>query len=499
MAISKNAHLVLKQRYCQGNEQPKDVYYRVASALSMGDTKFRNALYGGMYKGILMPASPTLRNAGFKQRVLHPCACLSIEDNIPSIFKTLSDVGVLFQHGAGVGINFSTLRPKGDKLSRGGETTGVLSFLRLFDYVTETVKQGGFRKGGILGILDDNHPEILSFIAAKLKGGFTNCNLSVLITKEFMAAVDNDTPWELKFNGKIYDVVQARYLFEMMCLAAHQCGCPGLLFYDRINKDNPYFPDLKLKTANLCAELPLPDGTMCNLVSINVSRFVKRNKFDASGFAQYVRLATRAALAINGVGWFPLQEIAANMAKYQPIGVGIAGMADLLIKLGIYYDSDDHLKLIDELKVPYIHITNKIAPHSFYKRSLPPTGTCSLLLDCSPATEPVFDSVFERHLTVGVLEETRELYKSKHVRTAHQISPDWRLKIQAKWQNEVVDSGISSTVNLPRSTSLKAVEDIYRKAFSMGLKGITVWRDECRDEQVMRRKTCDETTGECHL
>lgn len=491
--LSKNAEMILHKRYCRNNETPMDVYKRVSETFAMGDEKFKKRLYSAMVNGYFVPASPAIRNAGMKRTLLHPCAVLGIEDTIENIFEAIKKTAILFHYGAGVGINFSKLRPKGFKLSSGGEASGAVSFISLFDRVTEEVKQGGFRKGGVLGVLDCNHPDIYFFITSKLRGGLTNCNLSVLVTDDFMNKVKSEDYFDLSFNGIQYNRVKAKDLFERICFSAHQCGCPGLLFYDRINKDNPYYPQKDIRCGNLCSELPLFEDLMCNLGSLNLSKFIKKNHFDTLKFAQYIELATRTLLNINGCGWYPYHNITENMKKYNPIGVGLAGFADLLIKLGIYYASDDTLKIIDEIKKPYIEITNRLAPNSFYKRSLPPTGTCSILLDCSPAIEPIYDRNYKRFLSFGVIEEKRDIYSSKYAQTAYEISPEWRIKIQSKWQNDVIDSAISSTINLPKETTVEKVKEIYYSAWEAGLKGITIFIDQSKEGgQVYKKITCSD-------
>ncbi len=495
--LSENAVNIVKQRFCAKGETVTDVFLRVARTLSMGDVRFEEDLYDAMIHGYFMPASPTLRNAGFEKRLLHPCAVLPIYDNIESIYETLKNVAILFHYGAGVGMSYSPLRPKGDSLSSGGETSGVISFMKVFNETIECVKEGGFRKGGILGVLDVDHPEILDFITCKLKGGFTNFNLSVLVTDDFFKKCElgESIPLYNPKDGHVWDYVDAKNILDLMAFAAHQCGCPGVIFYDRIAVDNPFDEDIR--AANLCSELPLPPNVMCNLGSINISKFVKGDTFDSEGFARYVELGTKALLNINKIAWYPLDEITEMMNKYNPIGLGIAGMADLLIKLGIYYDSEEHIDLIREIGKPYVEITNTLAPNSAYKRSLPPTGTCSILLDCSPATEPIFDREYERHLTVGILKEKRDIYDSKYVRTAHEIEPWWRLRIQSVWQNEIIDSSISSTINLPHNATVETVKAIYKQGWKMGLKGVTVFRDGCRDQQVYNHISCED--GECSL
>jgi ribonucleoside-diphosphate reductase alpha chain len=184
------------------------------------------------------------------------------------------------------------------------------------------------------------------------------------------------------------------------------------------------------------------------------------------------------------------------MKELNPIGVGVMGFADVLIKLGINYDSQEALNFIDEIAKPYIEITNKLAPDSFYKRIIAPTGSLSLLADCSSSIEPIFDVTFERHLTVGVMEETRDLYKSKHVRTAHDVSPEWHLKVQAKWQ-EKLDGACSKTINLPNNASVDDVKNIYVNAWKAGVKGITIFRDGSKAGVLKKTEKKDKPKPKC--
>lgn len=503
MSLSKNAITLLKQRYAHPGEQPKDVYKRVAGALSLGDTRFESKLYKAMVDSYFLPNSPCIRNAGQKKSLLHACFILPIEDSIESIFDTVKNMAVIFHYGGGVGINFSKLRAKDSLLTSGGSSSGVLSFMEIFDAVTNSVKQGGFRRGALMGIMNFEHAEIIDFIRSKLKDKLTNFNISVMISDKFMQSVEKDEMIELKNpqNDEVWSKISAKDLFDLICFSAWNSGDPGMLFYDRINRDNKLFPKIKIKATNPCGEVPLPDYGACCLGSINLSKFVKRGSFDHKEYEKYIELATRALLNMNAISWYPLPQITKTMKELNPIGVGIMGFADALIKLGIVYDSDDTIKFIDEISKSYIGITDKIAKDSFYKRIIAPTGSLSLLADCSSSIEPIYETTFERHLTVGVMEETRDIYKSKYVRTAHQISPDWHLKIQAKWQ-EKLDGACSKTINLPSNSSVDDVKHIYTQAWKMGVKGVTVFRDGCK-EGVLKKTTpvvrgkCDGDT--CHL
>jgi ribonucleoside-diphosphate reductase alpha chain len=409
-------------------------------------------------------------------------------------------MATIFHHGGGVGINFSKLRAKDSPLTSGGCSSGVLSFMEIFDAVTNSVKQGGFRRGALMGILNFEHAEIIDFIRSKLKDKLTNFNISILISDKFMEKVVSGESIELKNpqNDEIWNRVSAKDLFDLIAFSAWNSGDPGMLFYDRINKDNKYFPKLKIKCTNPCAEVPLMDYGACCLGSINISKFVKGNKFNFTDFSKYIELGARALLNMNAIAWYPLPQITRTMKEYNPIGLGIMGFADTLIKLGIYYDSEDTLNFIDEIAKQYIEITNKIAKDSFYRRIIAPTGSLSLLADCSSGIEPIFDTSFERHLTIGVIEETRDLYKSKFVRIAHDVLPEWHLKVLAKWQ-EKCDGGVSKTINMPYTASVEDVKNIYLQAWKMGVKGITIFRDGSksgvlvRKENIKRMKCSDES------
>jgi ribonucleoside-diphosphate reductase alpha chain len=499
MAISKNASKLLKDRYCHQNEHPKEVYPRVANALSLGDTKFEKKLAKVMEDGAFLPNSPCIRNAGIKKGMLHACFVLPINDDMESITNALKDMMIIFKNGGGVGINFSKLRPKEAMLSGGGSSSGVVSFMSLFNTATEVVKQGGFRRGALMGILNFEHAEILEFVRSKLTGQLTNFNISVLVSDAFMEKVEKGETIDLKNpqDDKVWATINAKTIFDVICFSAWNSGDPGFLFYDRINKDNPLYPKIKIKTTNPCGEVPLPEYGACCLGSINISKFVHGGKFRFNVFADTLEIATRALRNNNAISWYPLPQITKTMKELDPIGVGIMGFADTLIMLGIYYDSDDCLKFIDELGKIYKEVTDRVAPKCFYRRIIAPTGSLSILADCSSGIEPVFETTFERHLTVGIIEETRNIYKSKYVRTAHQVAPEWHLKIQAQWQNWL-DGACSKTVNLPNDASVDTVKKIYMDAWKAKVKGITVFRDGSK-EGVLRKKIgkCDDEG--CHL
>jgi len=498
--LTKNAEKLLVTRYCWKGETSGDVYKRVADALAIGDWKLRDWLLEVMGKGIFLPNSPCLRNAGKKNALLHACFVLPIQDNIEGIFSTIANTSTIFHYGGGVGINFSQLRPAGSALSTGGSSSGAVSFMGIFDRVTDVVKQGGFRRGALMGLLDYHHPEITNFIRAKLKEELMNFNLSIMVNDYFMEAVTSQKKMELRHGGKVYGKLKAKDVFDLMCFANWCCGDPGILFFDRINKDNKFYPRVILRGCNPCSEALLPDFGACTLGSINLSLFVKRDgSFKFEEFEEVARNATRALLNVNRIGWFPLGEIAQTMREFDPVGVGVMGFADALIKIGVRYDSDGCLEFIRKIGEGYVRGTNEIAKDSFYRRIIAPTGSLSILADCSSGIEPIFSRHFERHLDVdlGIIQERREIYESEFAVCAHEISPEWHLRVQAEWQ-KIVDGGISKTVNVPNSTSVDDIKEIYKKAWELGCKSVTVFRDGCK-EGVLKSVNIGCEDGNCYL
>jgi len=499
MTLSKNAIYLLEKRYCKSGELPEDVFKRVAFALSAGDEKQEEKLFDLMSNGIFLPNSPTLFNAPVGN--LHACYILPIDDNMDAIFKAIRDTALIFKGGGGVGINFSPLREKNASLSNGGTSSGVLSFMNIFDNIVETVKQGGKRRGALMGILDQNHPDIFSFITAKLAGKLSNFNLSVMVTDDFMRNVTNAKKTidlvSPKNNEKI-NKVRIKDIFELLCFSSWVNGDPALLFFDRINKDNPFYPEVVIKSVNPCSELGMPPYSACCLGSINLSKFIWKNNFNFDRFYETCKTACRALSVINKISTYPIPEIKESMQKYNPIGLGVMGFADMLIKLGIYYDSVECLEMIDKIGEVYKKATIDFDPNTFYfyRRIIAPTGSLSLLSDCSSGIEPVFDNIFDRHLTIGKIEETRDIYTSQYVRTAHQVSPEWHIKVLAKWQS-FLDGGCSKTINLPHDATVDDIKDAYTLAWESGCKGITVYRDGSRDQQVLYSKGKPQKSVKC--
>ena len=849
--LSKVAIDLLRQRYSHKGESSEAIFKRVSKALAIRDDKFEKELYDLMTGGLFLPNSPCIRNAGKKKACLSACFVLPISDSIDGIFETLRNMALIFQRGGGTGTNFSSLRPKGASLTSGGTSSGVISFLQIFDATINTIKQGGFRKGASLATLDFDHPEITDFCRAKLTRQLTNFNLSVMVTDQFMkmATSKKNGSVELKHSGKVYNTIPAKDILDLIALGAWVSGDPGLLFFDRINKDNKYYPQQVIRATNPCIvgstiiavadgrngvtvkqlvkegkdipvystnietgkieikmgrnprktgvkqevwKLTLDDGSFlvatpdhkvlmkdlsykklknliagdsvfpfysfnsfrklhpktkrkgyrqilltgipvrsgrrqyqliykflhgvydskferihhkdfnslndlpenlekiseekhnyihsermcgknnpmvrfpesnwmnnpekqlemrlkhhigkkrkketckrisemkilqykddnlrwrvsegtkmgmerhrenflrscyklalkrlkdfqsktdlkcflqgnsvmvekicegcgekfviswsrkgtryhnhpcwmselnhrlnhkvtfvefygyedifnltvddnnnyhvitsyedenfvtssgicvkncgeipsleygaCVLGSINLSKFVEGNNFNFERFYDVAKLATRALLNINIINAYPIPQVTKVMQDLNSVGVGLMGFADCLILLGIKYDSQECLDFIDKLCEPYIKATEEVAPDSFFKRSIAPTGSLSIIADCSAGIEPIFDTSFERRLTIGTIEETRDIYKSEFCRTAHQVSPEWHLKIQGEFA-KFIDAGVSKTINAPYNIGVEQIKKIFVDAWKMGVKGITVFRE----------------------
>jgi len=429
---------------------------------------------------------------------VHNCFVLPIEDSMESIFKTLHQSALIFKSGGGVGYNFSQMREKGAPLSHGGTSSGIMPFLDLYNSLTEAVKQGGFRRGASMGVLDIDHPEILSFIKEKVTpGSMNNFNLSVMVDDEFMKGIEEDDKILLRsrldrrvIKGKF----NCRDLFNIITYSAWLNGDPGLLFFDTINKDNILYPKNEINATNPCGEVPLLPYESCCLGSINLSNFVTKDKsFDEDRFNEIVRIGTKFLMGMTKICEFPIDECYKAQFEWQRLGLGVMGFADMLMKMEIMYDSVQTLNLIDKIG-RILQESKKVAPMSVATLSIAPTGSLSILADCSSGIEPWFANQYTRHLTIGKVSEKRE---SKYLRTAHQISPEWHLKVQAKWQ-EYIDNGVSKTINLPSTATIQEIANIYMSAWKMGCKGITVFRDGCLgDTGQVLRSTCDDE--QCYL
>ena len=568
--LSKNAELTLSKRYykkdCDGTpiEDAARLFWRVASnvaweelkyALKYNPVELSHIFYDLMSKGVFLPNSPTLMNAGRELGQLSACFVLPVGDSIEEIFDAIKYAAMIHKSGGGTGFSFSRIRPRDSRVgTTGGVASGPLSFLRIFNTATEQIKQGGTRRGANMGILRVDHPDIIDFIKAKEnEGEFNNFNLSVGLTETFMKAVDADAEYPLidPSSGTVTNTLKARNVFDTLVQKAWASGEPGIVFLDRINRDNPTPSQGEIEATNPCGEQPLLPYEACNLGSINLSRFV--NPFEDSvawgSLRDTVRLAVRFLDDVIDASRFPLDCIAEKVRANRKIGLGVMGWADMLFQLGIPYNSQEALNLAEKVmsfiqqegRAASAQLAEERGPFPafaksvFTERGMPPlrnatvttiapTGTLSIIGACSSGVEPLFALCFAKNVLNGErlvevnphFEEALRkagLYSSELMDavaergsiqdmdflpeelrrvfvTAMDISPEDHLRMQAAFQ-KYTDNAVSKTVNLPHSASVEDIERIYRLAFELGCKGVTVYRDGCRSVQVLTVGSAD--------
>ena len=572
---------VLRERYLQRREDgsyesPEEMYRRVARAIAQAETRWgkterevgavADAFAGLMIDGLFMPNSPTLMNAG-KDNGLQYSACyvLPVEDSLDDIFESVKRAALIHKSGGGTGMAFSRLRSKDSTVrSTGGKASGPVSFMRVFNAATEAVKQGGTRRGANMGILRVDHPDILEFIDCKRDGSFSNFNISVAITDRFMGALDEDGECELVApdTGGTVARLRAREVMDRIVEAAWATGDPGLVFIDRVNASpaNPTPALGQVEATNPCGEQPLLPNEACNLGSLNLARFAARQRpakangraaLDWEALERVIRLAVRFLDDVIEVNPYPLPEIEAMVKSNRRIGLGVMGWADLLIALGIPYDSEEALALAGEVMSFIQRIGHEESeqlavergpfpnwPQSIYGRGKPlrnatvttiaPTGTISIISGCSSGIEPLFALAYshivgERHLAFvnpyfEALARERGFYSEellgrivqhgsaaglpevppegqRILATAHEIAPEWHVRMQAAFQR-YTDNGVSKTINLPHSATVADVARAYCLAYQAGCLGITVFRDGCKGTQVLHVGTGGSAAGE---
>jgi ribonucleoside-diphosphate reductase alpha chain len=537
MQLTQNALKILQKRYFAKGETWEKLCSRVSHKIAGAEENPQvRATWEKKYKKIMMeldflPNSPTLRNFGRNQGCGSACFVLPVEDSRRSIFKTLSDAVDVQAYGGGTGMSFSNLRPKGDRIaSTGGMASGPLSFIEIFDFtIGDIIKQGGTRDGANMGVLRVDHPDIESFLTAKvLEGELKNFNLSVGITDAFMNAVENDTDYNLVFDDKIYKAISSREIWETIIDGAWRNGEPGIVFLDTINRNNPLRPVGEIEATNPCGEQPLLPYCSCNLGSINLSRMVGgdwvkgKAKIDWEKLRNIVQIGVRFLDSVITVNNYPIAEIEEMTLKTRQIGLGIMGFADMCIKLHIRYGSDASVNLTKEIMTFIYDIANEtsielgkekgVAPvYEDYEFSIPrrrngtlttiaPTGTLSLIANCSSGCEPNFSFSYTKECLEGekldmVPDVVRKWYAKKKTETlpdffvtTNDVSVEEHIMIQAAFQNNGVDSGVSKTINAPYDTDKSEVSKAFFNAWKMGCKGITFYREGSRDIQALYTK-----------
>ncbi|MDY6825493.1 MAG: adenosylcobalamin-dependent ribonucleoside-diphosphate reductase [Thermodesulfobacteriota bacterium] len=561
LGLGINAIKVLERRYLlldeAGNidETPARLFRRVARAIAAVETHFNpeadvnateEAFYTMMAGRDFLPNSPTLMNAGTPLGQLSACFVLPVEDTIADIFDTLKHMAAIHQSGGGTGFTFTHLRPCGDVVrSTNGVASGPVSFMEIFNTATDVIKQGGKRRGANMGILRVDHPDILRFIRAKANGGLTNFNLSVGVTDEFMeaAAKGKNIPLINPRNNQQTGPLPARDIFDAIVESAWHTGDPGMLFLDRINRDNPTPALGPLEATNPCGELPLLPYESCNLGSINLARMVSDGAIDWEKLGRVVHTAVRFLDNVITANVLPLPAIDEITRANRKIGLGVMGFADALILMGQPYDSGQALETADALmgfirnraqaasarlaaeRKPFpnfpssIHASPGEAPlRNASLLSIAPTGTISIIAGCSSGIEPLFALAYVRNVMEGTrLMEVHPLFeqiarqqgvwsealKEKIARqgtlngiagipenlrrlfaTDWDIDPAWHIRMQAVFQQHT-DNSVSKTINLPAEADAESIRRAYIDAHRQGCKGITVYRYGSKAGQVL--------------
>ena len=540
-------------------ERPEEMFLRVAKNIASADELYKNRaaaketqeeFYQAMSNLEFLPNFPTLRNAGRKLQQLSACFVLPVGDSIEEIFEAVKNMALVQKSGGGTGFSFSRLRPKGSKVKgTAGIASGPVSFMEVFDAATGAILEGGVRRGANLGSLRVDHPDILEFITCKKEEGrFPNFNISVAITDKFMEALKKNKNYQLfdPLSKKAIGELSAKKVMDEISKMAWLNGEPGIIFVDRINKFNPT-PELgEIETTNVCGEVDLLPWESCNLGSINLNKIVEDRKINWKKLRKLVYLGVHFLDNVIDKSKYPLKRIERTTKKTRKIGLGVMGFADLLIRLGIPYDSKEALRVGEKI-MRFIKKESHLASQelarergvfpafkgSIYSRrgfrlrnatttAIAPTGILSLIADCSPGIEPIYAPVYQEKTTFSKkplliinslfkkIAKEEKLYSSLFIKKvlskgslrglkeispriqrvfvcAHDISWQWHLRMQAVFQ-KYTDNSISKTVNLPHEARVKDIKKIFITAYQLGLKGLTVYREKSRKEQVL--ETC---------
>jgi ribonucleoside-diphosphate reductase alpha chain len=566
LVLSENAKRVLERRYLKKDPQgrvietPQAMFRRVAKHIASAESKYGDVarvkkveemFYEIMTEFKFLPNSPTLMNAGRRLGQLAACFVLPIEDSMEGIFEALKNAALIHKSGGGTGFSFSRLRPaKSIVGTTGGVASGPVSFMKIFNTATEQVKQGGTRRGANMSILRVDHPDIMEFIYCKQNNReLNNFNISVAVTDAFMDSVKNNTSyplWDPRDNRKSGELNGAE-VYQALVKQAWENGDPGVIFLDRINKDNPT-PELgEIESTNPCGEQPLLPLEACNLGSINLAKFVTENgegpTVDYEGLKETIWAAVRFLDDTIDVSKYPLPEIDKMVKANRKIGFGVMGFSDMLYQLRVPYNGERALELAEEV-MSFVQTESHGASRDLAKErgvfgnfeksifkdrdgcryrnatttTIAPTGTLSIIAGCSSGIEPLFALSFVRNVmdndkllevnpyfekvarergfyspelmdtiaqkgSVKDIDEIPEDIREVFV-TAHDVTPEWHVRMQGAFQ-KFTDNAVSKTVNLPHDCTVDEVLKVYNLAYELGCKGVTIYRDGSKENQVL--------------
>jgi ribonucleoside-diphosphate reductase alpha chain len=520
----------LKDENGEAIEDWKGLCKRVSDFVAQNEEEYED-FFNRLYNCEFLPNTPTLINAGKEGFSLSACYVIPVEDSMEEIFEAVKQTVLIQKSGGGTGFSFSRLRPAGDIVgSTKGIASGPCSFIRVFDTATDVVKQGGVRRGANMGILRCDHPDIMEFISLKKKEGeFSNFNLSIGITDAFIDALKANEDFPLVFKGEVRKTVKAKEIWDAIVEGAYSNGEPGVVFLDTINRANPTPHIGEIEATNPCGEQPLLPYEACVLGSINLSKMVDETKeINWKKLGGVAQTGVRFLDNIVDIQHYSIPEIEKMHKGNRKIGLGVMGWADMLIKLGIPYNSDEALELAEKV-MSFITDTSEkestrlagtrgVFPNwegSIWQKkgikmrnatttTIAPTGSLSIIAECSSGVEPVFawETVQKRpvgeHIVVYPLyRKWKEKNPSKvlppYFVTAKEVSVEYHIKMQAAFQ-KYTHNAVSKTINLPNSATKEDIENTFLLAYSFECKGVTVYRDGSRSMQVISDTTKPKST-----